>query len=214
MRIHPLIAGLTESARTSDFDNLTGFAPGLQHRLAGSLARIAVERQALARARATRARLDARRTALAVNPDWPPFEDRINDGNDKAVVVRKARQSLPNRRRELADSEAQLQTLRSLIGLAPATPLEPILPSPVQLDAVQRLAKDALERRASVDAHTKTHDDLADEIAGLQEAVDRARMAGRDQPFGVNDADLAAFARCRRARNRAGRTPCQGGSRS
>lgn len=194
VRVQPLLARLAAAESELEiFRHFAGIPAGFHEQLAKANADLAATEMDVRRLKSTEARLQERRDKLSIDAEWPKHRDRIAAIAETAIEVRKARQSLNNRKRDLADIDAKLAMLRNLLDLAPESDLAAIAPSNGDLKEVRRLLTEAVERRADVSAQEKSATNLGDELDTLRETIESARTAGRDRPFGIDPAELSAL---------------------
>lgn len=194
VRVQPLLVRL--AAAESELEIFIDFAalpPGFHEQLAKANANLAEAETEARRVKNTEARLQERRNRLSIDAEWPKHRDRIAAIAETAIEVRKARQSLNNRKRELTEIDAKLAMLRTLLDVVPESDLAAIAPSNGDLEEVRRLLTEAVERRADMSAQAKSAANLEDELATLKETIESARSAGRDRPFGIDPAELSAL---------------------
>ena len=76
------------------------------------------------------------------------LESRVRDASERAIHVAKAREDRPNRDKELAESNQQLESLRRRLKLTVAEDLAPRLPA--MAEAVKARDVNALARELAV----------------------------------------------------------------
>lgn len=194
VRVQPLLVQLTQAeAALEAFADLDHLPEGFHTLLDAARAALCTAEQELERAAADVSRFEARRNELSVDDAWSRQRDQIVCISETAIEVRKARQGLVNRRRDLSEIDNKLAALRGLLGLPAAFDLAKIAPTNAHLKAVRDLHTAAVNRRADRAATEKAAATLAQELSVLKETIGAARAAGRDRPFGVDAADLAAL---------------------
>jgi uncharacterized protein YhaN len=194
VRVQPLLAQLAQAEQElQGLADLAHLHAGFHTDLDRARTKLSDAEDEMARAANTAMRLQARRDELSVDAAWSRHRERIIAISETAIAVREARGSLANRRRDLAESDAKLAALRVMLGLPPTFDLATIAPRNGDLKIVRDLHSEAVNRRADVAATQNTSITLALEIGVLKETMDVARAVGRDRPFGVDAADLAAL---------------------
>ncbi len=194
VRVQPLLVQLTQAeVELAAFADLAHLPAGFHTQLDRARAGLCTAEQELERAAADVSRLEARRNELYVDDAWSRQRDRIIGISETAIEVRKARQGLINRRRDLLEIDDKLAALRGMLGLPASFDLAKIAPSNAHLKKVRDLHTEAVNRRADSAATEKAAATLARELSVLKETIEVARAAGRDRPFGVDAADLAAL---------------------
>ena len=109
----------------------------------------------------------------------------INLLSEDAVKVSSARESRPNRVRDLDIEEAKLHPLQEMLGLEPDADVAGMLPDRAATDRVQTLAAEALEKGSVLASAEGRVSELADELAQIEARIAEDRSAGYNRPLGV-----------------------------
>jgi uncharacterized protein YhaN len=141
-----------------------------------------------------RNRLKARLDALVVNPGLKAAEQRVRDLAERAIHVSKARSDRANRQREIDDGEAQLAALRRILGLPADADLAPLIPDQSALNLVRSAADEMVERRPGLASARKRLGELAASVAGIDDRLEAARLAGHDVPPEASSSAFASLA--------------------
>lgn len=152
----------------------------------------ALAAQALSAAWERREALQVRLLALGQPIAMTGFEARVRDASERAIHVAKAREDRPNRCKELADSNQQLESLRRRLKLSVAEDLAPRLPTSSAIESVRELAVEAERRAPTILAAEQRLLELDAEERTLSAATAAAAERGHDRPAGVSVAELAA----------------------
>jgi uncharacterized protein YhaN len=109
----------------------------------------------------------------------------IKDVGERAILIAKQRQDRPNREKELADAETQLMSLRERLRVAAAEDLAARLPSEADVEAVQRLALEAIERRPRLAEAERALAQTRDRLTRLSDLIAQSLDTGHDATWGV-----------------------------
>lgn len=141
-----------------------------------------------------RSRLEARLNALVVNSKLKDAEQRVRDLAERAIHVSKARSDRANRQREIDEGEAQLASLRRIIGIGAEADLALLIPDQAALDNVRRLADEMVERRPILAGARIQLGKLVDTIAKIDDSLNSAREAAFDDPPEASSSVFASLA--------------------
>ncbi|QNO27845.1 AAA family ATPase [Sphingopyxis sp. OPL5] len=136
-------------------------------------------------------RIKARLDAIFVDLPLKERESDIRSLGERALHVSKARSDRANRQAEIDKGEAEMASLRQMLGVTPDTDLLPLLPGQAALEKIRRLADEATERRPGLANAEQRAIELQEKISVLDDRLDTARQKGFDVP---SEASSSAFA--------------------
>jgi uncharacterized protein YhaN len=122
---------------------------------------------------------------LVVSENLAAAQKMINLLSEDAVKVSSARESRPNRVRDLDIEEAKLHPLQEMLGMEPDADVAGMLPDRAATDRVQTLAAEALEKGSVLASAEGRVSELADELAQIETRIAEDRSAGYNRPLGV-----------------------------
>ena len=195
LRVAPYLRQLESLAQEFEtFEDVASFPDDFAGSIRTALNKRSTANERLESAIERRDRLKAKLDALVVNPALKAAEERVRDLAERAIHVSKARSDRANRQREIDDGEAQLASLRRMLGLATNADLAPLLPDQAALERVRRLADEMVERRPLLAGAQADVEELTEKLAALDARLGAARTAGFDAPPEASSATFGSLA--------------------
>jgi uncharacterized protein YhaN len=138
---------------------------------------------------AAKAKLDG----ITVSVSLAAAAKMIADLEADAIKVAAARESRPNRLRDLDENNAKLHPLRGMLGLVPDANLAAKLPLRAATDVVLTLAAEAERRLEALETAEARVVEIKDETRQIAERIEEDERLGYGEPLGVTAAQFGSL---------------------
>jgi uncharacterized protein YhaN len=149
--------------------------------------------KAYGKAVADRDAVKAKLDGITVSVSLATAAKMIADLEADAIKVAAARESRPNRLRDLDENNAKLHPLRAMLGLAPDADVAAKLPMRVATDVVLTLAAEAERGLEALETAEARVVELTDEIQQIDERIAKGKRLGYGEPLGVTAAQFGSL---------------------
>jgi hypothetical protein len=149
--------------------------------------------KAYGKAVADRDAVKAKLDGITVSVSLATAAKMIADLEADAIKVAAARESRPNRLRDLDENNAKLHPLRAMLGLAPDADVAAKLPMRVATDVVLTLAAEAERGLEALETAEARVVELTDEIQQIDERIAKGKRLGCGEPLGVAAAQFGSL---------------------
>ena len=193
-RVAPQLQSLAEMETTlANFADVEELSAGLAAEINNEIAALETDRVALTGADETLARIEAQLGQLVVTDKIVNAAAEIEEAAALATNVESARRSMPKRVSELAEINAQLDSLRRLLSIGSDEDLETRAPSRAAIDEIQSLAASAVTLNADMKAARARRLEVAESLDALRQKQVKREAGGFDRPAPVSAMQLSAL---------------------
>ncbi len=140
-----------------------------------------------------RERVKGKMDGISVSAKLLAAEKVIVSLSERAIEVSGARNSRPNRHRDIDLQDAKLHPLREMLRLPPTASVAEMLPERAAIDRAQLLAAEALERKPALETAEERVSELAAGLRQIEESIEEDKLLGHDQPVGVSAARFGSL---------------------
>ena len=184
----------TVEAELAAFSDIEELSDELGPEIAGALAQRDEDATRLAAAEEALTLIADQLGKFSIAIDIVDAAAEIEAVETTAVLVEKARLDLPKRRAELAESNAQLDNLRALLGVDAASDLERTAPSRSAIEDVQSLASEAIALNGAIASAKAQFSEYRESLDALTNRQSERETRGFNKPAQISAAELMRLA--------------------